>query len=330
MRTAQKLIAIMGGRKLFPFSDSFAVDGALGPRWTGATWAISGGVAVNTPVDGAAVAVTNGDMEAAGTWADQGTPVSQGQSAEQVHGGAASWKIVADAITEGITQTVGGHSLNTWYHTRGYFYVSSNSAKITMVGVVGGNATGSSSAAAWAAADHVGPANNANKILFITTNGAGTFYVDDVTINALAASELIASVDTKQSSITVSAAMTIANMGSCTGVVLCLDNPANPQNFLYGIVQQNASTPRCFLIKCLGGTYSQLIGADVTYGAGKVIKLVKSGLSVALYYGVAGSEAQVGATQTLNAVTDANIVSNTRHGMISTNPANSLDNFSIA
>jgi hypothetical protein len=65
--------------------------------------------------------ITNGDMELDSTWEPWGTP-TEGQSAEQKHGGAASWKVIADAAGEGIYgnvfTTVTGklYKVDTWQY----------------------------------------------------------------------------------------------------------------------------------------------------------------------------------------------------------------------
>jgi len=98
--------------------------------------------------------------------------------------------------------------------------------------------------------------------------------------------------------------VTLGATGTQAGLVLNLDSAASPANFLLAYVNGT----NAYLEKCVAGSYSTLISAAVTYGAGKTLRVVKDGTSVSLFY----DGAKVGTTQT---VSDAGIINNTLHGL---------------
>lgn len=101
-----------------------------------------------------------------------------------------------------------------------------------------------------------------------------------------------------------------------------LDSTSSPANFL--IAYHDGTNVK--LDKNVGGTYTNLISAAATYSAGatlRVITYTSSGsLKVRVYY----NNALVGSEQT---VSDAGIISNTKHGLFSTYSGNSFDNFTL-
>lgn len=101
------------------------------------------------------------------------------------------------------------------------------------------------------------------------------------------------------------------------GLVARLDSDTNPANFIICYVTPTSSFQ---VDKCVAGTYTNVITGVVTYEAGKRIRLVCSGNDVSAYY----NGVQIGTTQT---VSDAGIVSNTRHGLFSTHPSNWLTGY---
>ncbi len=102
------------------------------------------------------------------------------------------------------------------------------------------------------------------------------------------------------------------------GLVLCLDDAATPANFL---IAYHDGT-KAHLEKCVAGTYTSLISAAAAYSANATLRVIKDGTSVDLFY----NEVKVGTTQT---VSDAGIKDNTIHGLFSTYPGNTLDNFML-
>jgi len=110
----------------------------------------------------------------------------------------------------------------------------------------------------------------------------------------------------------------VRTAGIQAGVVVCLDSAVTPANFLIAYLD---GAGNMVVDKCVAGTYTNLISAAVTYSAGKEIKLVKDGTTVRAFY----NDLAVGTVQT---VSDAGIISNTKHGLFSTFVSNTFDNFS--
>jgi hypothetical protein len=109
--------------------------------------------------------------------------------------------------------------------------------------------------------------------------------------------------------VSVSAAVIVpaADIG---GVIVCANAGTNPASYIAGYTNSN----NIYLVKYVAGTVTQLIAEAIAYVDSKIVKVVKTGTDVALYY----DDVQIGATQT---VADAEIVSNTYHGMIATRTA---------
>lgn len=326
MRTARKLVTILsGGVPLFPFSDSFDTDGALGSRWTGATWTISGGKAVNAPSHGAEL-ISNPDFEAGiAGWTQGGTPTTFAQSAEQAHGGTNSLKIITDAGSESAispnftTTTNGWYEVSAWYRPTGG--VNERIAQKTgATGAAGINQSKTCAANQWTKITLVYRETNGGALAGTThysTAAAQTFYLDDVSAKEITFPSCFASVETGRQNLTAQVAVTIsAGDLAHAGLVLRLDSTTNPQNFL--IAYTNGG--QAVLDQCKAGVWSTLRTGAITYGAGKVIKAVLNGTTAQLFY----DNVQVGA----DAAVDATITG-TRYGLFSDSSLYNLDGFSL-
>lgn len=153
-------------------------------------------------------------------------------------------------------------------------------------------------------------------------NGAGVgSYVDNVSLKPLTLSSLFSSVSTSDTDVIADANVTLT-AGTQAGLVTNLDSTSSPANFL--IAYHDGTYVK--LDKNVGGTYTNLISDAATYSAGatlRVITYTSSGsLKVRVYY----NNALVGGEQT---VSDAGIISNTKHGLFSTYSGNSFDNFTL-
>lgn len=146
--------------------------------------------------------------------------------------------------------------------------------------------------------------------------------VDDVSTKELTLSSLFSTVSTSDSDVIADANVTLT-AGTQAGLVLNLDSTSSPANFL--IAYHDGTNVK--LDKNVGGTYTSLINTAVTYSAGATLRVITyhsdaNTLKVRVYY----NNALVGSEQT---VTDAGIISNTKHGLFSTYSGNSFDNFSL-
>ena len=104
------------------------------------------------------------------------------------------------------------------------------------------------------------------------------------------------------------------------GFVARLDSATSPANFIIAYLDGAGNVK---VDKCVAGVYTTVISGAVTYGSTKILRLVCSGNNVSAYY----DGTQVGSTVT---VSDAGIVSNTRHGLFSTYASNSFAGYVAA
>lgn len=276
---------------------------ALSGRWTAPTWSISGGKAVNAPTPGVDK-VTNGGFDEDSGWGkDPSWSIGSGVATKVASVGS-------EAISQNSILTIG-----IWYLIQ--YTIASRTAGGFTPNLSGSTYYETTTGVKY----HTGRTSGVALTIYGNAAGAGT--IDDVSAKPYTLAQLFASYNAKRANVTIKAALTNV-LGTMSGLVTCLNSATAPTYFLLAYTDGTYG----WLDKYLNGTYTNLIKSSVTYGDGKVLKVIKSGLSVSLYYGTAGSEAQVGSTQTLSATTDAGIVSNTLHGMFSAYSGNQLDNFS--
>lgn len=106
--------------------------------------------------------------------------------------------------------------------------------------------------------------------------------------------------------------------GTSAGLVLNLDDENNPQNYV--IAWHDGVN--IHLDKCVGGVLTSLINVTQAYSANAYIRVAKSGTKYRLWY----TNTLIGTEQT---ITDAGVISNTRHGIFSTYVSNTFNNFAL-
>lgn len=300
----QFLVPPMAG--LLPFSDAFTRgDGALAAPWTGATWAVASNEAVNTPTD--PNALVNPGFTTDSNWS-KGTGWT-------IAGNVAHCDGTQTDNTNLSQSTTGGYSVGKWYYLEGTI---SNYVAGTLKLMPGGYEYISAS----------GDGTLRGVLRLVTGSPTNTFYargdadfeadLDDVVSQALTLSSLFASLRAGAANVVAEVELDTVVAGTQAGLVLNLDDADSPANFV--IAYHDGTNAK--LDKCVAGTYTSVISAAAAYSAGKILRVVKSGTSYSLYY----NDVQVGTTQT---VSDAGIVSNTRHGLFSTYSGNQLDNYSL-
>jgi hypothetical protein len=115
-----------------------------------------------------------------------GTPTGSSQSIEQAHSGANSWKIISDAVDEGISRSITVTNGN-FYHVSGWVYASASGTidlQVTGGAFQDGITTvkTSSGAGAWKRLAIVVRATSTTLVVKFVSNAAQTFYVDDVAV----------------------------------------------------------------------------------------------------------------------------------------------------
>jgi len=307
-------------------SEATGPDGqaVTGRTWEsgGATWAISSNKAMNAPTEGADT-VTDGDMEADDpAWIDTGTPTTNERSNVRAHGGIYSRHIIADDKYDGCRQNNVYETVGGWFITRCWIYVESGSSDVEIVSTLAGSCPSAQTATTGAWVELVGGGHQLgftdDDIHVRTRSGAGEFYADDVTIKPLTLNTLFTDVDDAATSdVVISTDVTLAS-STPAGVVMNLDDESNPQNFV--IAYHDGTNAK--LEKCVAGTYTTVISAAAAYVAGATLVVIKDGNDYSLYY----NNDKIGSTSTIS---DAGIVSNTKHGLFSTYSGNRLDNFTL-
>ena len=227
-----------------------------------------------------------------------------------IHAGAHSQKVTAAANLDGLYKNPNPGSAGNWYQVSTWVYPASGSKpKITY----GLNVTATGSAA-W------------EKLLLTTSypggnrpavwgTGAGIFYIDDVSMMQLSTPSMFSTYREQTINKTLAVNLTLT-ANTQAGLVVCLDNPANPQNM---ILAYHDGT-NAHLDKCVNGTWTSLISAAATYAARRELKIIKTYTTCALYY----NGTQIGTTQTIS---DASVINNRFQGLFSTLTSNSFDSF---
>jgi len=151
------------------------------------------------------------------------------------------------------------------------------------------------------------------------TAAAATLDVDNFSARPLTLSELFASVNpalTADVHARIAVTLDGALLGKQAGLVVNLDSAATPANFILAYLDGRGNA---VLDECVAGVYTNKISAAVTYSAGALLYVIRSGTSCWLFY----NNAQVGSVQTMTVNT------NKLFGMFKTSPLCSLDVFEI-
>ena len=274
---------------------------ALSSRWYAPTWSVAGGVLLNTPTLGAELITNAADREFSsdtGWWT---------KSLATISGGVANCNGTGSGVYRSIL------SLNTWYtveidfaHTSGSgmgfylgnsdqgFYYQPTTARLVRSGL-----------------------SNTTAICGIYGGTSEVCTLDNATLKQITASSLFATVNARLANVNLIAPqITSKQDGTESGIVLRLDSPINPQNFVVARLASGAN--KVLISKCVGGVYTLLSNIAATYGTAKYFSAKINGSSISIYYGTTDFGTLI-ATVT---VSDASIVNNTRHGLFSTYSCN--------
>lgn len=282
------------------FLDAFTrANGDLGNGWeyTAGKWTVSGNAAVATPGLGSDL-IVNGGFGADTDWTKEAS-WTIGSGVASLAAEAANRKIYQNAL-----------SLNTfvridWTITA----LTQNSLRIQAGGM--GNITVRSTAGTYI--DTINVIGSA----LIGVNGFSSIgSIDNISAKQLTTADLFATRDFETADIDIEVPLTITP-GVMVGAVLCLDSVATPANYII-VALFNSSL---YVFKCTNGTISAVLtqGA-ITYVAGQVLRVLKSGTTVQMFY----NGVQIGINVT---VSDASIKDNTRHGMFDTASGSSIASF---
>jgi hypothetical protein len=276
-----------------------------------------------TPTLSGVELVTNGTMEA-GDPPSSWTPYNVIAAADaDRHLGAAAAKLTATGGNPSFYQFI-STTAGLWYQAQMWAKVTAgDNVKLTANDNGGGYTMRLvlvNDPAAYTAMAGVFLAGNASTTINAAPNvDTDVAWIDDVSCQAIILPSTQGVIHTLPvTNFTAEVAVTLT-AGTQVGLRLCLDDPANPLNF----VDAYHDGTNAHLVACIAGVYqAEAINAAATYGAGYVLKVIKYGSIWQLWY----NGTQIGTNATISA---AGIISNTQHTWLSTYAGNTFSNFKV-
>lgn len=327
---------LLGGVTSYTFDFSTAPDGALPSPLTGSTWAIAGGVAKNTPTEGAEMYTDPGLENWASasnltSWSEYTAGTStHNQDSTAPHGGTYNMRMDIDAggsRTE-TTQTP-ARTVGNWYKMRAWI---KGSAAITPRLFTDNQQPSSvipqSITTSWlqAIGGYLCRINSGATGVQTFGNNSLSIHCDDLSHKALTTTELYAYIPPTVANATVASDWTYAAQNVApAGILMNIDNPANPQNYV--AIFLTGANNAVWVSKVVNGApgASQVASIAATYVAGATLQVVKVADNYKIYYN--GVQIGTGGGYTIS---DASIVNNTYHGLFSLDVGNTCDFFSSA
>lgn len=328
LQNRNRSVALMGLGTGGGFTDSFnRADGALGNDWlyTG-DWNIVSNKLVGNPAVTGSNLITNGDFETGnpptGWNAAASNSIAQNADARPGSAGTNSALVTVGGSAFAISRLV-----NTGI-TAGRFY------KTTYWGKRGSNTQYGTSTfdpyynnnTSWEEKSN-GKISNGTAFTAYLLGSTGTFYVDDVEVKQIVTSNVFAIRDFGKSNADtpVKANRTGDHYG---GIVLGVDDITTPTDYItVGIDSYDISAVAPVNVvkvtKVVGGVYTVLLNTGITYVADQVLRVVKNGAAIKVFYNGIQIADDLFAS-------DAGIVNNTKHGLFSTGNSNSFDDFQFA
>ncbi len=299
------------------FTDSF--DGSsLGPRWTSAgTWTVTGGVAYNTPTGTELVSNTGFELNTTG-WSKFGSATVLSRSSIGYHSGSYSMRVIRGQYGTYAYSNTHTPSIGSWYTYSAWIknITGSGGNNVTDGYSYGGNSVATSyfSRSEFTVQR---TATDAMSLYLETTNAEGdSVLVDDCSVIRLLPTSLLATVSGNSSDFDIQVNVNTPIRYSPSGLVVSFVDTNN-------LVLAYCNQTNVVLKTCVGGTWSTLINAPITYVSGAPIRVVKSGSFYSMFY----NAREEGSKQT---IASSEIVSSTTNGIFSTSRMDSLDNFSIS
>jgi len=279
-------------------------DGALaGFEYTNSAWTVASNKALSTPTLGAELFL-NGTFAADTNWT-KGTGWTIGSGVATHAAGTAA------TISQNIA------TANKWYRLEWDATITASTFCALYGNAVNLGKTISTTGTGLVSARHTLLTGLGYRAL--TTTSAGS--IDNASAKEITISDMMATISGLKNSANISASVTIGQ-DTPAGVVGWLDSYTSPANYIVCFHNGENLT----LLKVVAGAITQLINTAATYVAGAAITLkgTRSGSNLLLNAFYNG--AQVGTQQT---VSDAGIVSNTRHGIFSSTSLNTFSNFTV-
>lgn len=283
----------------------------------GSTWSVSAGKAINTPATFTPITVLNSGFDTdAANWIPQA-----GATLASVAGGQSGncLEITNGALNYGYAVQGFAISAGTWVRTKVYAKNGTSGAHIlfpdngTIIIFSGPNAD-------WTLKTLNFPFRANPQYLrlglYVTDIGQTTLF-DTVSMDSMALSELISIANLACADVLSGVAITRGSSAVAGGLALNWDSPSSPANgVLIYLLGANI-----YVDKYVAGVWSGVSTTAYTYSAGARLVVQKSGTSYRTYYNNALVKADT--------IADAGILSNTYHGLFSTDPTNTFDDLCI-
>lgn len=320
------LTLLRGSGVALPIDVDFTAlaDGALPAYFTAPTWAISGGAAVNTPTLSAEL-LTDPGLEAAytagkcATFGKVGSP-TLAESAD-VHGGSKAQEFTPVASGNALyftnyTPVAGGVYVISHWSKRTAGTNDNNTIHLEQAGIAVVSRPITSATYDQNGAAFVSLSTTAIERYGVRLSGGNTPYdtviVDDYSFKRVTLNDLFALAESGNPNLTVKIRGTWDEQG-LYGIIARSDSLSAPQNFISLVVQTNYISTNARLYKWLSGAPT-LVATILLASSGDAItdadlELRLSGNTVQVF--LAG--VQKGTDQTIS---DAAIVSNTKHGVL--------------
>lgn len=271
---------------------------ALTWLFTTGVWAVNGNKAVATPNLGADV-IVNGGFSADTDW-------NKG----------AGWSIAAGlataaAVSSDLSAIVAPLTVGGWYQV--VFTVSAFASGLVQIVLGGGVITTQASNGTFT------QTGRASTTAFAIRGASGFIgSVDNVSAKLITLANMFASVLLSTADVIADISITLefSTAGKPAGLVLNLDSVVTPSNFIIVYLDGRG---QCLIDECVAGVYANKQTTSITYSAGSVLRVERSGTELRVYY----NNVAVGVAQTMTANVNRN------HGLFSTSPLNSLDGFTL-
>lgn len=340
----KRLLTLMGvGIKKIPYSVDFSTlsDGGLPARFSGSTWSINTGVALNTPTLGDELVANGGFETYTGTQDDgigdtfDGWSILLGtngvvESVTDVNSGSSAVKMLSEqASRPNVNKTITSLTAHNWYLLSGYIKTAEG-GRVTCSGQVLTSAPNNLAQSTTQTYSKVYSTrrtlSTSFKIDIHSALANKASWVDDVSLKLITKSEIFALVsDSNIRDCTVKTNISALGSFSCAGVVLNVDDETNPLNYVLVYIYNNGYNTTCAIDNCINGQYQSITElGNITYNSAHNLMVTKSGDNYSVYYGAAGSEIQVGTTTEITGKTGLT------HGLFSLNEGNTFTAFELS
>jgi len=309
------------------FIDSFdRADGNLSNNWSYiGSWNIVSNKLVGIPVVTGSNLLTNGDFETGNPptgWTAAGSnSIAQNADVRPGSPGANSALVTVGGSAYAVSRVVYGLTAGRFYRTSYWGKRGSN----TQFGVSTFEPLYENNTS-WAEKS-AGNISGGTAITAYLLGSTGTFYADDYEFKQLVTSNLFAVRDFAKSNVDISVKVTRSD-NDYGGIVIGVDDITTPTDYItVGINSYDASAVGSVytlkVVKVVGGVYTLLLNTSITYVADQVLRVVKNGAAIKVFY----NGIQIGDDLFAS---DAGIVNNTKHGVFSTGSTNSFDDFQFS